>query len=356
MQNTLNLRAAIQSLDPLRADTVFSHLPHYNADQNVQQILIATKSLLPDLETVVHFDVPEAHAAMRDLGMLMSAIKRYSCEPCCTLPELEPVVLLLSEKLKTVPRDTILDYSLWNPDEPRRRKYTTTYDEQVLIESVQTGLHGLYLAIATFEELLAVEFLSPAFVSSCRELNKHLEAMVVAIVSSIKHVSPRIFAHQLRPYWEPIEIGGQQYDGAGAAQLPICLIDHLLWASDRADSVYERYYKHTLQYMDDELRILYKATMHRPSLLTQLCTELSRHDHLTPLQKEAVLAVYRIFATLIKFRQPHKKLAYDTYEERYTDDPTVVGSSGHRPEILAHIIELTRQASTYLREQYEARL
>ncbi len=83
-------------------------------------------------------------------------------------------MLLLGEKLRTVPRDTMLDYSLWNPDEPRRRKYTITYDEQVLIESGQTALHGLYLAIATFEELLAVEFLSPAFVSSCRELNKHL--------------------------------------------------------------------------------------------------------------------------------------------------------------------------------------
>jgi hypothetical protein len=65
-----------------------------------------------------------------------------------------------------------------------------------------------------------------------------------------------------------------------------------------------------------------------------------------------MLSVAQILATLIKFRQPHKKLAYDTYEERYKSDPTVVGSSGHRPEILAHIVELTRNARAYVMEQY----
>jgi hypothetical protein len=83
----------------------------------------------------------------------------------------------------------------------------------------------------------------------------------------------------------------------------------------------------------------------------QICTKLSRGDELTQIQKEAVLSVDRILATLIKFRQPHKKLAYVTYDERYKIDPTVVGSSGHGPEILPHIIDLMRKAKGYLKEQ-----
>lgn len=350
MYETLRLQSAIQTLDPLGADRVFAHLPRYNAEHDVRSILTATRALLPSLQVVMQFDVPHAHAAMRDLGMLMSALKRFGWEPCHALPELEPVLMRLGEKLRTVPRDTILDYGLWNPDEPRRRKYTTTADEQVIIESVQTGLHSLYLAIAAFEQLFVVELLSSPFLSLCQRINLHLEGMVAAIVASMKHVSPQVFAHLLRVFWEPIAIGGRSYDGAGAAQLPLCLIDHWLWASDRADSVYTTYCEHTVRYLDGELQSLYETSRHRPSLVTQLCAERFRHDHLTPLQKEAVLAVSQLFTTLIKFRQPHKKLAYVTYEERYKMDAHAIGSSGHRPEILAHIIDLTWQARAYLKE------
>ena len=352
MEESVNLQENIKSLDPLGADRVFSHLPTYNAEKNVQQILAATTSLIPPVEAVSHFDVAEAHAAMRDLGMLMSAIKRYGYEPCRVIPEIEPVVMLLGKKLKTVPRDTILDYSLWNPDEPRRRRYTSTVDENVLITSIQMAVHDLYIAIFTFKKLLEVELFSPQFVLYCKEINTRLESMVIAIVNSIKQVSPKIFAEELRVYWEPIEIGGHKYDGAGGAQVPLCLIDHLLWASDRSDNMYKRYYEHTIHYVDDELRKLYEANVHRPSLVTQIYAKLSRADGLTQVQKEAVLSVDRILATLIKFRQPHKKLACVTYDERYKSDPTVVGSSGHGPEILPHIIDLMRKAKGSLKEVF----
>jgi len=350
MYEALRLQAAVQSLDPLRADSFFARLPEYIVEHDVQSILAATKGLLPEREAVMQFDVPHAHAAMRDLGMLISALKRYGCEPCHVVPELGPLLLLLGEKLRTVPRDTILDYAFWNPDEPRRRKYTRSHDEQVLVESVQMALRNLYLAIVTFEQAFAVELLSPPFVALCQQVNHHLEGMIAAIVASIKSVSPQVFAHQLRVFWEPIAIGDHLYDGAGAAQLPLCLIDHWLWASDRADSVYREYSDHTVQYIDRELQSLYVATRCRPSLVTQICTALSRHDCLTPLQNEAMLAVDRLFTTLIKFRQPHKKLAYATYEERDKINPHVVGSSGHRPAVLAHIIDLTWGARAYLKD------
>ena len=354
MEKILQLQAKIQSLDPLGADAIFAHLPTYNTMRNVQGLIDVTRSVLPTLETVAHFDQEEAHAAMRDLGMLMSAIKRHGCEPCRAIPALESVMMLLGEKLKTVPRDTVVDYSLWNPDEPRRRRYTSTADETALIESVQLALHHLYLAIDAMEKVLTVELLSPEFVTYCTELNSHLEFMVVAIVRTIKQVSPQTFAHQLRVFWEPVEIGGVKYDGAGAAQLPLCIIDHFVWASDRADSLYKSYSAHTLQYVACELRQLYEAHATRPSFTTQLGAALAHRVSFTPLQKEALLSVSQILATLIKFRQPHKKLASVTYEERYKIDPTVVGSSGHRPEILPHIVDLTRYARASLMEQYKA--
>ena len=129
-------------------------------------------------------------------------------------------------------------------------------------------------------KVVMVEVLSPEFVAYCNEINRHLAFMVMAIVRTIKQVSPQTFAHELRVFWEPVEIGGHQYDGAGAAQLPICIIDQFFWASDRGDRLYK------------------------------------------------------------------------SYEERYKSDPTVVGSSGHRPEILPHIVELTRNARAYVMEQY----
>src|SRR5258708_17789021 len=56
MEEIVNLRENIKSLDPLGADSVFSQLPKYNADKNVQQIIAATTSLLPHVEAVFHFD------------------------------------------------------------------------------------------------------------------------------------------------------------------------------------------------------------------------------------------------------------------------------------------------------------
>src|SRR5215469_13554088 len=99
MYEALRLQAAIQSLDPLRADSVFARLPEYIMDHDVRSLLAATKALLPERESVIQFDVLHAHAAMRDLGMIISALKRYGCEPCDVVPELGPVLLLLGEKL-----------------------------------------------------------------------------------------------------------------------------------------------------------------------------------------------------------------------------------------------------------------
>jgi hypothetical protein len=80
MEKILQLQGKIQSLDPLGADAIFAHLPTYNTMRNVQGLIDVTRSVLPTLETVAHFDQEEAHAAMRDLGMLMSAIKRHGCD------------------------------------------------------------------------------------------------------------------------------------------------------------------------------------------------------------------------------------------------------------------------------------
>src|SRR5437868_3548591 len=156
-----------------------------------------------------------------------------------------------------------------------------------------------------------------------RALQKfHAHPPVEENLPPVQYICYYTFVPGLRVYWEPIEIGGQKYDGAGGAQVPLCLIDHFLWASDRSDSIYKRYYEHTIQYVDDELRKLYEAHVHRPSLVTQICAKLSHGDQFTPMQKEAVLSVDRILATLIKFRHPHKKLACVTYDERYKSDPT----------------------------------
>jgi hypothetical protein len=72
----------------------------------------------------------------------------------------------------------------------------------------------------------------------------------------------------------------------------------------------------TVAHFDQE-----EAHATRPSLTTQLEAALAHRVSFTPLQKEALLSVSQILATLIKFRQPHKKLAYVTYEERYKIDP-----------------------------------
>jgi Domain of unknown function (DUF1864) len=67
------------------------------------------------------------------------------------------------------------------------------------------------------------------------EFALRLRSMIDSMNLVIKNVKPAFFARELRPYLEAVEVDGRPYLGPAAAQVPMWLVDELLWASDRND-------------------------------------------------------------------------------------------------------------------------
>src|SRR5690242_13798452 len=106
---------AVVTLDPLGADARLARLPDLNRDGDVAGLTATLRAIVPKMAWAQAMNMHEAIAALRDLGMVMASLKKHGCEPLEAVPEAEPPLLMLGEKTRMVPRDTVYHYSVWNP-------------------------------------------------------------------------------------------------------------------------------------------------------------------------------------------------------------------------------------------------
>lgn len=343
-QNTL-----IASLDPLKADDVLKTLPEMNASGDLGIIISATKTLIPDIEEIGHYSYHQALAAVRDLGMLAGSIKKHGVEPAQAVPDIEPVLLKLGQMTDMPPRDTVLHVCLWNPDGERQRTYTAHTDEKQLIESTKRAIPRLENAIQGLILLHEIPLDCPEFVLQCEQCGKDLSGMVEAVVYAMKNVSRKIFAEELRCYYDSITLQGKEYLGPGAVELPLYIFDHLLWSVECRDESYINFKEALVPYCLPILRKVYAKFKDQPSLLTKVCQELNTAQAWKSSILDGANAVMNLFNILIKFRMPHKKLvdqAY-VYEQNKVREK---GSGGYAPEMLAYLNTLSLDAREKLGE------
>ncbi len=336
---TENQDLQIASADPLGFDHQLQQLHLLNKQANIKGLVGLLNNLLPHPVTLMDFDYQDAAAAMRDLGMLMGSLKRHGIEPVEAVPELDYVLDILSAKTSLPPRDTLLHYTIWNPDQPRLRTYTGTPDEEQLIHSVKLAMNPLVNAIYHLANLYFIPLEHPDFLDECTKAATNFEAMVSGVVNAKKNVSPHYFAHELRFYYDPIQLYGKQYLGPGAVEMPVFVFDHILWSSDCEDSTYNQFKTSYLPYILPQLREVYYQFCDKSSLITNVCDELRRHPAQSQEKVMAVHALVKLCNLLKSFRMPHKKIADEAYSYA-KEGHRKKGSGGYAPEILAHILEL----------------
>lgn len=339
----------IASLDPLKADDILKTLPEMNASGQVGMIISAAQILIPDIEEIGHYSYYQALAAVRDLGMLAGSIKKHGVEPAQALPDIEPVLLKLGQMTDMPPRDTVLHVCLWNPDGERQRTYTVYTDEKQLIESTKRAIPRLENAIQGLILLHEIPLDSPEFLLQCEQCGKDLSGMVEAVVHVMKNVSRKIFAEELRPYYDSITLQGKQYLGPGAVEMPLYIFDHLLWSVEYRDESYVNFKETLVSYCLPTLRKVYAQFKDQPSLLTKVCRELNTAQAQKTTILDGANALMGLFNILIKFRMPHKKLvdqAY-VYEQNKVREK---GSGGYAPEMLSYLNTLTSDAREKLGE------
>ncbi|BAZ29793.1 Monodechloroaminopyrrolnitrin synthase PrnB [Cylindrospermum sp. NIES-4074] len=336
----------ISTLDPLEADCVLKKLPEMNASRDTNSIICTIKILMPELEQIKHYTFHQALAVVRDIGIFAGSLKKHGIEPVEAVPSLEPVFVNLGKMTDMVPRDTLMHYCLWNPQGERGRRHTAYIDETRLIESGKIAIPRLECAIYDLSSLHTIPIDTPEFVLQCRQCEENLTGMVEAIVYAIKKVSRKIFAEELRAYFDPIIVQGKEFLGPGAVEMPLFIFDHLLWSAECMEEPYLEFRQALLPYCLPKFRKLYTEFEAQPSLLTKVCRELKTAPAANNTILDGANALMKLFHILIKFRKPHIKVVDEAYiAENHIREK---GSGGYHLETLNYITALTSNAMIHL--------
>lgn len=351
VSNLLIESERIKSLDPLAFDQKLKTLHLLNKSRDVKEITHFLYASLPSPDVLETYSYEDSIAVMRDLGIFIGILKRFGVEPVEVIPELEYVLLVLMVKTNLPPRDTVMHYTLWNPDGERMRTYSEWPDERALIVSVKIAIEDLLNGIVGLEELSQMDSTDTLFTGKCSEIRGKIEAMVNGIVYAKKNVSPEIFYNELRFYFDPIKVDyNKPYLGPGAVEMPMFVFDHLLWSCDLKDPVYTHFKEGYLPYNLPFVRKIYLDFNQKPSLLTRVLVNLKAQP--TKENCRAAKSIMDLCVVLKSFRMPHKKMA----EAAYAISPGAekhheIGSGGYSTDILQHIINIQNQRIHELQSQ-----
>ncbi|WP_116198576.1 monodechloroaminopyrrolnitrin synthase PrnB family protein [Amycolatopsis circi] len=332
------------SLDPLGADARLAGLPEINSSGDVRALAALLRGLLPARETLSGFDADGCLAAMRDRGMVLGSLKRFGREPLEAVPEATPLLLELGERTDMVPRDVVHHYCVWNPTGPRERMYTGDVQERYLQESVRMVFPRLRAALELCQILREHEPHDPKFSILLDALDHEISSMVDSIDLVIEHVSPRFFARVLRPYFAEITVDGGVLLGPAAAQVPLWLVDEILWASDRGSEDYSGFMRDSVRYSLPGWRNLHGSWKDSPSLVTRLLEAYGAApdaERTAPALRTSAKSLAAVLRTVVVFRGRHLGIAKQAYREELRLYP--VGSGGASVRLLQEIIDLTRK-------------
>ena len=331
----------IASLDPLNADEMLRSLPVMNVCRDISGLVQLGEAIVPTPLQSNGFTRNESRAALRDLGMVAASIKRHGIEPVRVVPGLQEALISGGLKAGTVPRDTVLSYGAWNPDDQRRRKFTVLPDEDLFIDSFKRGSGQLDQSVVELLNTQDMDLQDSGFESAVNRSSKHFEQMIGAIVAVRRHITPEVFTGELRPYFEPYLVGERSYLAPGGAQMPVLLIDQIMWGSDTADTQYQQYLIENTQYLPEEMRDLSTNLSQKESMVSRVKRECAEKDTLQPQEQKSLGAMVDLTNKLIAFRRPHLALAKANFALRSEKDN---GSGGYKPDILEVLIDHTEKA------------
>lgn len=346
------LLAEVKGMDPLGLDPVFLELPERNKQSDThwmcEQLIAHThESLLLHAETM---DLRVALAIVRDLGILVASLRRHGVQVSDKAPLVEHVLLALGNRTGMVPRDTVFHYGPGNPRGERERTFTGDDNERMLIEATRIAFPHLEEAVERCVRLSETPILSNSFAEEAEAASIALDGLITSIILTRKSVDPMFFAVHLRPYFEAVRLGENEYAGSAAAPLSVGMIDHLLWSSDCTHVDYRSFQDHNILYNVPEMKRLYTELMGKPSLVTRfLQTECSDAD----MRKRNAVALDSILSQIINFRGKHLAVAKSAYSLQNrlkaiwikgASNVYNIGSAGYGLDTLEMILDLSKES------------
>lgn len=153
----------------------------------------------------------------------------------------------------------------------------------------------------------------------------------------------------LRPFFEPKTLRGNTYFAAGGAQMPVTMVDLILWGVEDTDRTYVGYRNENLRYLPRSYRSKVEVITSSPSILSQITEQVASGLHLSGQERalESITSLRQFADQIIKFRAPHLAIAKANMRIRSTD---AVGSGGYDVRILEYLISRTKAFKAKLSE------
>lgn len=336
----------VRSLDPLGLDDKLSRLPSLNKNSDLRSLINILKEIeIAKITQMSSLSEAEALAIVRDLGMYFSSIKRLGVEPMAEAPGLTSFLLAYSENLNLVPRNTVLHYGPWNPKGARERTFVGE-EEHYLIESTRVCSICIEKCFLRLTELANVPPADPWMTEQLDEIHDSLQVLVTSMREVARKVHPvNFFAKQLRPFMEEIDVGGKNFFGPAAAQVPMYLIDRVLWSHSQTSQTHQDLQNELVEYGLPEWRAQLQAV--KTPLANRIHEALSQSPEDTQIRK-CCESLHRILHLLTGFRKIHRGVAIKSYsssEALYNR-----GSAGASPEVLTEVLVQTELSEKRLHE------
>jgi monodechloroaminopyrrolnitrin synthase len=324
----------VAALDPLRADDACARLPKMNAHQDTDAMARALSELLPTESALAGLTYDESLAAMRDLGMFVSSLRRHGVEPVCAVPEAEPVLIELGRRTDMIPRDTIHHYTEMNPVGPRVRTFTGDAVEAEAIDGIRLALRRFATAVGQCARLAGTEPSDPEFPVLLGELATSLGTFTTVMNLITDNLPADFFYEVLLPYYNgEAVIAGSGYIGPTAAHVPLAVIDTLVWESDHGTRELADYRLWALPYTMPRWRALRAEWSAVPSLATRVAAALADPPAgAEPVLRESAAGLTAVLRALVVFRAKHMAYARK-------------GSSAEGVALLRDVIDQTRRMS-----------
>lgn len=336
--DTLTSELAVASRDPLalsngRFEELRLLLASSNLGDSRRQVYRAVQT---DVTGFVSCP-SDAKAALRDLSMMASMINRRGFS-LHKFPELTEQCLLLGDAIDEVPRDTVYSYTVRNPETPSTRKFTDSDLEQRFIQSTRNAVVALTKAAAFLGTADAIPVADSKLCCLLESAHQELEQLSREVIDVLRYMPPSFFTGELRPYFEPMVLDSRVLLAPGGAQMPLLLIDWILWGKDETMPEYQWYFSDNMRYLPAQYRSFRKQiSSNRLSLVSRtLSAHRRREDPQASLA--ALRAIKYLLQVVQKFRYPHLRLARENFRLR---ELTAVGSGGYEIGMLKVLIDLT---------------
>lgn len=337
--NQMETDRSVRELDPLGLDEfMIEHLPEINEEGDLNELVSRVESFEYD-EDIEDLDYEESLAALRDLGMLASSIRKKG-GTLEDVSRLEGDLVQLGNAVDEPPSDTVYAYGMRNPKGDRTRTFTDEDDERLFISGVREGMSELPHAVEALDIAQDMSIYDDEFADVIDSADDSFKDMVSAMGRVYQNITPNFFTDRLRPYFEPREIDGETYLGAGGAQMPVIALDHILWGAEDDDQMYIDYFLENEEYQPPEFRERIREIQEKDTIVDSADEEWNQRGP-DGVAINSLDALDKLLRTQKQFRQVHLVTAKENMNVRSDD---AVGSGGYDTDILEFLMGRTEDA------------